>query len=113
MTHDFKSSLDSINKCTDKRGALSYFEFSDVMINEIHAIRAALRIADKLMDEPSDEMLQSAYESLGWDFTNDFGFRHSFKSMRDQMLRELNISTDPVSIPSAADTSQNVEYENG
>jgi len=87
MKHDYKAALKRFDKhlttadpnATGKTLGLlvgAYFHN-----DEIVAIRKALKIAEKLMQEPSREMVQ--HTKTGW--------HHStvFTVMRDQMLKEI------------------------
>lgn len=74
--------------------------------HEIHAALRALRIADRLMGEPSEEMIKAAwfsqYKSVGAtdeeaiklaDLKYESGKHISipaYKAMREQLLREVN-----------------------
>ena len=70
MKHDYRAVL-------DKFGSVE-----GLSLEERETIESALRIAEKLMEEPSLEMLNEAKwprEVCG----------HIFKAMRDQMLKEI------------------------
>lgn len=88
MTHDFKFILDEILDCETHVHIVKNREAYETII-------AALRIADKLMQEPSDEEIER-FISIGLpyeestDSTDAYEcIRQEFKAMRDQMLKEL------------------------
>lgn len=113
MTHDYKAAIEHYEKEIDTARICGYPMYDDP---HVKTILHALRIADKLMQEPSDEVCVAFGES--WfsktrcidDFGDDW-----FKAMRDQMLAELQLTESPENvscenITNAADTSQNIEY---
>lgn len=69
-------------------------DYAGVTIHNDHpvsAISRAIRIADKLMQEPSEEIQEALWEGVGHDEGNnpDFEAVESFKAMRNQMLKEV------------------------
>lgn len=82
MTHDYKAALDKI----DELGLTAMlFEL------DYGAIIQALRIADRLMQEPSDGMAMSVNNY--WPPSQ--AVKDSFTVMRDQLLKEIeDVATD-------------------
>jgi ABC-type Zn2+ transport system substrate-binding protein/surface adhesin len=131
MTHDFKAAIEWVKQerqnHIENRG---HYDL-DFWLSRYDTIIHALRIADKLMQEPSDDMINSAYRSAYSDFekhqlensSNQVvevtrvvnRCRLTFSAMRDQMLAELQLTESPENVSSAdltnaADTSQNIEH---
>lgn len=122
MTHDFKAALSELPTGNDFNNHVGHEsqEFLEIYGNDI---AAALRIADKLMQKPSDEMIKHAINATTYEPCVDY----VFEAMRDQMLKEIDIehnkycgikilSSDKVSenqavLMNPADTSQNIEHE--
>jgi hypothetical protein len=82
MTHDYKAALDWANEyfvCIDDPET----GFTEREKSIGRAIIHALRIADRLMGEPSFGMWNAG------DDIYDHGIDAIFKAMRDQMLKEI------------------------
>jgi hypothetical protein len=85
VKHDFKQALDEL---FDANGRHKYchptFMF-EAYASNAETIRAALLIADRLMQEPSEGMIREGGEQdMLCEYPADI-----FKAMRDQMLREV------------------------
>lgn len=79
MTHDYKAALEWFNRAN-----------WDERVPEIHATRHALLIADKLMQEPSREMIDAGVAT--WLREHETGLANAaeWKATRDQMLKEIS-----------------------
>lgn len=84
--HDYKAALVDFNSAqidtempTQALVLVSY--------DTIYAIEHALKIADKLMQEPSEGMTDAAINSYAEN--GKFALVSHFKAMRDQMLKEV------------------------
>lgn len=109
MTHDYKEALDTL----DKVKSVNQLPCQEEIDKTSAAIRHALRIADRLMQEPSTRMKRYGIDAYNDSFT---GIDDVFKAMRDQMLSEIQLTQLPENVSyenltNAADTSQNTEWE--
>lgn len=66
--------------------ALIYSNGGSISIGRVETIRRAMLIADKLMQDPSEAMIEAARnrEEIGVPI-----YAEVFKAMRDQLLREV------------------------
>ena len=88
MKHDFKAALGAVIAGHDTQVEYPN-SINRLTLDELKAIIHALRIADRLMGEPSDRMYVA--------FMNEFNsyqpmtesFDAGFKAMRDQMIKEI------------------------
>ena len=82
MTHDYKAAQEWL-----------WQKFRGKTVYEGHPLEAidrALKIADKMMQEPSHASEDSFYESVTITSRGSVvGLKTGFKAMRDQMLREI------------------------
>lgn len=116
MTHDYKALISDIDESSGYWGEF----LSDY---EMKAIIRALRIADKLMQEPSDGMVREANlaDWLGLDVQEEDVkpiYTDIFKAMRDQMIADIQLTESPENVSyenltNGADTSQNIEHMEG
>lgn len=81
MTHDYKAAY--MDFCHNDGCTL---EVTD------EAIRTALRIADKLMQEPSEKVVEAGGQLDGTHYGID-NLSDLFKAMRDQILKEAQHET--------------------
>ena len=96
MTHDYKKALDILaNHQKWRRGCdeTPATEPKDLGI-AIDAAIHALRIADKLMQEPSYRMLELGFNAVVAFDRDETAEYAAFKAMRDQLLRELDEPVD-------------------
>jgi len=88
MTHDFKAALARMNNLRNRMwsNATQSGEEHEIFIDSFEdEIIFALRLADKLMQEPTEGML------LKRDYrVEPFTAVEMFKAMRDQMIKELS-----------------------
>jgi len=77
MTTEYKAALEAINNHTNGRHATMLDD--DV----IETIRRALLIADRLMQEPSDGMVEA-----GKDYFDQKRDLSGWEAMRDQLIKE-------------------------
>ena len=87
MTHDFKAALDRL-PLLSQANMIEHHTFHDNLSEDLHsAIKTALRIADKLMQEPSEKAYEAAamIPYMG-DTRLDDGL--VFKAMLEQMIKE-------------------------
>jgi hypothetical protein len=85
MTTDFKAALEWI-KDQQRNG---YDICTDPYFNDGHLETAilALKLADRLIGEPSDEVMDAMYNSL--ESKSDInGYFKAARAMRDQLLKE-------------------------
>lgn len=75
--HDYKAALDAVNEAT---------EFQPHLHNHIETIRHSLRIAERLMQEPSEQVVASGV--IAWK-NHPLAVVTQFKAMRDTMLAEI------------------------
>lgn len=93
MTNEFKDALDGLRKAENgnalKLGGEIYTRH-DWCDHHIPAIHKALLIADKLMQEPSNEMYYAGINAFN-NPTNEYGavWNGVFNAIRDQMLEEV------------------------
>jgi hypothetical protein len=83
MTTDFKAAIDRLRKHNQwRRGNLTLNMCDPKQLGE--DIDLLCNLADSLLGEPSDEMLDAA-QNLEWLYQTLF---HQWKAMRDQLLKE-------------------------
>ena len=81
--HDYKDTLATVKEIGNvMRGQL--FVKLPLTQYELEAIRHALLLADKMMQEPSEEMRMAALNDCAHG-----GYIGKFKAMRDQALKEI------------------------
>lgn len=78
--HDYKAALDTID--------IHCFTAGLWVVKHKQAILHALRIADKLMEEPSEGMNLAGVDA--WE-KSPLAVVAQFKAMRDQMLKEIDL----------------------
>lgn len=93
MTHDFKAALGAVIAGHDTQVEYPN-SINRLTLDELKAIIAALRIADKLMQEPSEGMaleVCNIYERTDTEAkVMAEQAKNDFKAMRDQMIKEID-----------------------
>lgn len=77
MTHDFKGALEYLEG--------KHYNPHDMSVAFYEEIRFALKLADRLMGEPSEEMRKLGVVAK---YEGSCGINDIFKAMRDQLLKE-------------------------
>lgn len=90
MTHDFKNTLNSFEKSIVDSDIVTNFVW---MRTHEDTIRLALKLADRLICDPSDSVRGSFYEAMRSHGYKTFDIAEIdevkiFKAMRDQLLKE-------------------------
>lgn len=84
---EFKDALDVIDKLDPFEDGLKIY--GEVQFNHTKTIRRALLIADRLMGEPSNEMVNAGIAAVYTELGVRYCAMDTFKAMRDQMLKEI------------------------
>ena len=80
MTNDIDEAIEYANLAVND-------DDSDYLYGHMRTIRTALLVYKKLMDEPSNRMIDVAIDSYGKN--GDLALVTHFKAMRDQLIREV------------------------
>lgn len=90
--HDYKSTLEGVENAYVRisKDDMGVIDGETMFIPERHkqTILNALRIADKLMQEPTQDMSFAAQDRKSSDAWEGM-YKSIFKTMRDQMLKEI------------------------
>lgn len=87
MKHDFKKAINQLEAEIETARQAGYPMYDDP---QVQAQLSAIRIADKLMQEPSADMLQAGSQQL-YSGEGTWGRADCvFKAMRAQLLKEVD-----------------------